>query len=338
MHAFARGLPKAELHVHIEGTLEADLLLELGARHRVALPYRSPAAVVAAYQFSDLSSFLELYYRNLDVLRDEEDFRRLTLAYLARAADDGVRHAEVFFDPQSHTARGVPLGAVVEGIWAGMAEAEGLYGLSTRLIMCFLRDRPVAEAEWTLTEALAYRDRLAGVGLDSAERGHPPGTFAAVFARARAEGLVAVAHAGEEGPPTYVREALDELGVVRVDHGVSAAGDPELVERLRRERVPLTMCPLSNVRLGVVPELSRHPLKRLLDAGLVVTVNSDDPAYFGGYLVDNYVAAQEALGLCRRDLVRLARNSFAAALLDDKRRGELLAEVDEYAARGQVAA
>jgi len=338
MHGFARGLPKAELHVHVEGTLEADLLLELAARHRVTLPYRSPAAVRAAFRFTDLASFLDVYYRNLEVLRDEEDFRRLTLAYLARAADDGVRHAEVFFDAQSHTARGVPLGAVVEGIWAGMAEGEGLYGLSTRLIMCFLRDLPVAEAERTLAEALPYRERLAGVGLDSAERGHPPGAFAAVFARARAEGLVAVAHAGEEGPPAYVREALDELGVARIDHGVSAAADEELVERLRRERVPLTMCPLSNLKLGVVPELSRHPLKRLLDAGLLVTVNSDDPAYFGGYILDNYVAAQEALGLRRRDLVRLARNSFEAALLDEDRRRSLLAEVDEYAARRRVAA
>jgi len=326
------------LHVHVEGTLEADLLLELAARHHIALPYRSTAAVRAAYRFTDLSSFLTLYYRHLEVLRDEDDFRRLTLAYLERAAADGVRHAEVFFDPQSHTSRGVPLGAVLEGIWAGMAEGEGLHEVSTRLIMCFLRDRDVAEAERTLTEALAYRGLLAGVGLDSAERGNPPGAFAGVFARARAEGLAAVAHAGEEGPPAYVREALDELGVRRIDHGVRAADDPELVERLRRERVPLTMCPLSNVKLGVVPDLARHPLKRLLDAGLVVTVNSDDPAYFGGYLLDNLVAVQEALGLRRRDLVRLARNSFEAALLDEGERRRLLAELDAYAGRHDVAA
>jgi adenosine deaminase len=337
VEGFARGLPKAELHVHLEGTLEPGLLLQLAARHQVALPYRSPAEVRAAYRFSDLPSFLALYYRNLSVLRDEEDFRRLTLAYLERAADDGVRHAEVFFDAQSHTARGVPLGAVIEGIWAGLAEGEGLHGTSTRLIMCFLRDRPVAEAERTLAEALVYRERLAGVGLDSAERGHPPGAFAAVFARARAEGLIAVAHAGEEGPAGYVREALDELHVRRIDHGVHVTDDPELVARLRRERVPLTMCPLSNVRLGVVPRLEEHPLKRLLDAGLVVTVNSDDPAYFGGYLVDNLVAAQEALGLRRRDLVRLARHSFEAALLDDEARRRCAFEVDAFAARRGVA-
>jgi len=337
MQGFARGLPKAELHVHLEGTLEPGLLLELAARHRVLLPYRSPAEVRAAYRFSDLPSFLALYYRNLAVLRDEEDFRRLTLAYLERAAGDGVRHAEVSFDAQSHTARGVPLGAVIEGIWEGLAVGEGLHGMSTRLIMCFLRDRDVGEAERTLTEALAYRGRLSGVGLDSAERGHPPGAFAGVFARARAEGLAAVAHAGEEGPAEYVREALDELHVQRVDHGVRAADDPELVARLRRERVPLTMCPLSNVKLGVVPRLEEHPLKRLLDAGLVVTVNSDDPAYFGGYLVDNLVAAQEALGLRRRDLVRLARNSFEAALLDEEERRGYFAEVDGFAARRGVA-
>jgi adenine deaminase len=338
VEGFARGLPKAELHVHLEGTLEPELLLELAARHRVSFPYRSPAEVRAAYRFTDLRSFLNLYYRNMEVLRDEDDFRRLTLAYLRRADEDGVRHAEVFFDPQSHTARGVPLGAVIEGIGAGLAEGEELLGTSSRLIMCFLRDLGSAEAERTLAEALSYRDWLAGVGLDSAERGHPPGAFAGVFRRARSEGLVAVAHAGEEGPPAYVREALDTLGVRRVDHGVSVIEDAELVERLRRERIPLTMCPLSNVKLGVVRRLEEHPLKRLLDAGLIVTVNSDDPAYFGGYLVDNLVAAQEALGLRRRDLVHLARNSFEASLLDEDERRALLAEVEAFAAQRDVAA
>jgi adenosine deaminase len=338
MEGFARGLPKAELHVHLEGTLEPELLLELAVRHRVSLPYRSPAEVRAAYRFTDLRSFLGLYYRNMDVLRDEDDFRRLTLAYLEKAVADGVRHAEVFFDAQSHIARGIPLGAVIEGIGTGLAEGEESYGMTTKLIMCFLRDLGSDAAERTLDEALTYRDWLAGIGLDSAERGHPPGVFADVFERARAEGLVAVAHAGEEGPPEYVREALDVLRVRRIDHGVSVAEDAELVERLRRERVPLTMCPLSNVRLGVVRRLEEHPLKRLLDAGLVVTVNSDDPAYFGGYLVENLVAAQQALGLRRRDLVQLARNSFEASLLDEDERRRLLAEVDEFAARRDVAA
>jgi adenosine deaminase len=338
MEGFARGLPKAELHVHLEGTLEPELLLELAGRHKVAFPYRSPAEVRAAYRFTDLRSFLNLYYRNMEVLRDEEDFRRLTLAYLAKAHADGVRHAEVFFDAQSHIARGIPLGAVIEGIGAGLAEGEELYDIGTRLIMCFLRDLGSAEAERTLTEALTHRDWLAGVGLDSAERGHPPGAFAAVFARARAEGLVAVAHAGEEGPPAYVREALDTLHVRRIDHGVSVAEDASLMERLRRERIPLTLCPLSNVKLGVVRRLEEHPLKRLLDAGLVVTVNSDDPAYFGGYLVDNLVAAQKALGLRRRDLVQLARNSFEASLIDEDDRRTLLAEVEAFAAKRDVAA
>jgi len=338
VEGFARGLPKAELHVHLEGTLEPELLLEFAGRHRIALPYRSPAEVRAAYRFTDLRSFLDLYYRGVEVLRDEDDFRRLTLAYLGRAEADGVRHAEVFFDAQSHTTRGVPLGAVIEGIGTGLAEGEELYGVSTRLFMCFLRDRGSAEAERTLTEALTHRDWLAGIGLDSTERGYPPGEFAGVFARARAEGLVGVAHAGEEGPPAYVREALDALRVRRIDHGVSVAEDAELIERLRRERVPLTMCPLSNVKLGVVRRLEDHPLKRLLDAGLVVTVNSDDPAYFGGYLVDNLVAAQEALGLRRRDLVQLARNSFEASLLDEDERRGLLAEINDFASRRDVAA
>jgi adenosine deaminase len=338
VEGFARGLPKAELHVHLEGTLEPELLLELAVRHRVALPYRSPAEVRAAYRFTSLQSFLDLYERNQQVLRDEDDFRRLTLAYLERAKGDGVRHAEVFFDPQSHAARGVPLGVAIEGIGAGLAEGEELYDIGSRLIMCFLRDRGSAAAEETLTEALAHRDWLDGVGLDSAERGHPPGEFAGVFARARAEGLVTVAHAGEEGPAAYVREALVALRVARIDHGVSVVDDPELVERLRHERVPLTMCPLSNVKLGVVRRLEDHPLKRLLDAGLVVTVNSDDPAYFGGYVVDNMVAAARALGLRRRELVTLARNSFEAALLDDVERRRLLAELDAFAARRDVAA
>jgi len=338
VEGFARGLPKAELHVHLEGTLEPELLLELAAHHHVALPYRSPAEVRAAYRFTDLQSFLDLYGSNQRVLRDEDDFRRLTLGYLERAHADGVRHAEVFFDPQSHTARGVPFGVVIEGIAEGLAEGEELYGISTRSIMCFLRDLGSEAAERTLDEALAYRDWLDGVGLDSAERGHPPGAFADVFARARGEGLVGVAHAGEEGPAAYVREALDTLRVRRIDHGVAAVDDPELVERLRRERVPLTMCPLSNLKLGVVRRLEDHPLKTLLHAGVLVTVNSDDPAYFGGYLVDNLVAARHALGLRRRDLVRLAKNSFEAALLDDVERSRLIAEVDEFAARRDVAA
>ena len=338
MEGFARGIPKAELHLHLEGTLEPELLLELARRHRIDLPYRTAADVRAARRFNDLGSFLRVYYEGVRVLRDEEDFRRLTLAYLERAREDGVRHAEVFFDPQSHMARGVPLAAVIEGIGAGLSEGEERLGLTSRLIMCFLRDRGADEAGAVLEEALVHRDWLAGIGLDSAELGHRPSEFAAVYGRARSEGLALMAHAGEEGPAEYVREALDVLGVCRIDHGVHAAEDPELIERLKRERIALTMCPLSNVRLGVVASLSEHPLKRLLYDGVLVTVNSDDPAYFGGYIADNWQALQQAQRLRRRDLVQLARNSVEASLLDatDKRR--LLDEIAAFAARRDVAA
>ena len=287
LEEFIRGLPKAELHLHLEGTLEPELMLELGARNGVAVPYGTATEARAAYRFTDLHSFLNLYYRGMEVLRRESDFYKLTEAYLRRAHADGIRHVEVFFDPQSHLVRRVRFDDVVTGIQRALEEVGSSLGISSRLILCFLRDESPESALRVLDMALPFRDAIAGVGLDSAEMGHPPRQFAEVFARAHDAGFACVAHAGEEGPAGYVAEALDELRVRRIDHGVRAADDPDLVERLRRERVPLTMCPLSNLRLGVVADLTKHPLKRLLDAGVPVTVNSDDPAYFGGYLVDN---------------------------------------------------
>jgi adenosine deaminase len=326
--AFIRRLPKAELHLHIEGTLEPELLLELGRRNGVDLPCSSAEECRAQYRFGDLQAFLDIYYEGVAVLVREQDFYDLTTAYVRRVAADGVRHVEVFFDPQSHVPRGVPFADVVGGITRALREGEAERGVSWRLIMCFLRDRPATEAMEMLELALPFRDAIAGVGLDSAETGHPPAEFADVFEEARRAGFVAVAHAGEEGPPEFISEALDVLHVDRVDHGVAAIQDPGLQDRLAREQVPLTMCPLSNLELKVTPDLSRHPLKMLLDAGLVVTVNSDDPAYFGGYLLANYVAVQRALGLSRTDLAQLARNSISASLLAPERKAELLAEID----------
>jgi adenosine deaminase len=333
LESFVRGLPKAELHLHIEGTLEPELMLALGERNGVHVPYADAAEARAAYRFSDLRSFLNLYYRGMQVLRYEADFYELTAAYLRRAHGDGARHVEVFFDPQSHVLRGVSFDEVVCGIAAALADAERELGLSSRLIMCFLRDESPTSAREVLHQALRHRDLIVGVGLDSAEVGHPPRDFAAIFSEARAAGFVTVAHAGEEGPADYVREALDVLAVRRIDHGVHAIDDPALVARLQREHVTLTMCPLSNLRLRVVDDLAEHPLARLLRAGVPVTVNSDDPAYFGGYLVDNYLAVAEAQHLEPADLVALARNSITGSLLTDERRAALLAELDEQTAR-----
>ena len=325
-------LPKAELHLHIEGTLEPELAFALAARNGVTLPYADTEELREAYLFSDLQSFLDLYYGLMAVLHTADDFAELADAYLARAAAQGVRHAEIFFDPQAHTARGVPIGTVIEGLSRALDGAEGRHGVSTRLIMCFLRDESAESAMETLEAAKPYLHRITGVGLDSAEVGHPPSKFREVYAAAEALGLRKVAHAGEEGPPAYIREALDVLGVERVDHGLRSMEDPELVERLVRERVPLTLCPLSNVRLRAIDVLEDHPLAAMMDAGLMVTVNSDDPAYFGGYVGDTFDAVREALGLDRDRLRTLARNSFEASFLDDdeERRARYLAEVEAY--------
>lgn len=319
-----RTLPKAELHLHIEGTLEPEMAMDLARVHGVDLGYRSTDELRAAYEFTDLQSFLDVYYATARVLRSADDFRALTVAYLARAAADGVRHAEIFFDPQTHTERGIPFETVLDGIGAGLDEGRERFGMSSGLILCFLRHLSPEAAMETLETALPYRDRLVGVGLDSSEVGHPPSVFAAVFDRARRAGLHVVAHAGEEGPPEYVWEALDVLGAERIDHGVRAVEDAALVARLARDRIPLTMCPLSNVRLRVVERLVDHPLPALLEAGVLVTVNSDDPAFFGGYVGDNYEALRAGLGLSDDVLAGLARNSLLASFLADDERGRLL--------------
>lgn len=328
---FIRRLPKAELHLHIEGTLEPELALHLAHKHGVALPYGSIAELRAAYDFGDLQEFLDIYYALAEVLRDEDDFYQLALGYLQRAHDQGVVHTEVFFDPQTHTARAIPFGAVVEGLNRAFTEAQRRFGMTHRLIACFLRHLSAADAMRTLDEVLEYRALIAAVGLDSSEVGHPPSKFISVFDRARQEGLLAVAHAGEEGPPVYISEALDLLGVRRIDHGVRCAEDPALMERLAKEQVTLTVCPLSNVKLRVFDRIEHHNLKRLLEAGLRVTVNSDDPAYFGGYILENYLAVQRALGLTRAQLVILARNSIEGSFLDDDTKRRWMAEIDARA-------
>jgi adenosine deaminase len=328
LEAYVRQLPKAELHLHIEGTLEPEMLFRFAAKHAIALPYADLEAVRAAYRFSSLQSFLDIYYAGADVLRDEEDFYQLTLAYLKKAHEQGVVHVEIFFDPQTHTERGIPFATVVSGIRQALLEGERGLKITHRLILCFLRHLSADSAMRTLEQSLPYRDVIAAVGLDSSESGHPPSKFAQVFERARAAGFLTVAHAGEEGPPGYIAEALDLLKVCRIDHGVRCEEDPLLVERLRRERMPLTMCPLSNVKLKVFERMESHNLKRLLDLGLCVTINSDDPAYFGGYLLENYLEAQRALSLSDEDLKSLARNSIEASLLDEAQKRRWLRAID----------
>lgn len=329
--SFGDGLPKAELHVHIEGTLEPQLLFALAERNGVALPHASVEELQAAYQFDDLQDFLDLYYQGAAVLQTEQDFYDLTRAYALRAHEDNVQHAEIFFDPQTHTDRGIAFGTVIDGIHAALSDAERDLGLSSRLILCFLRHLDEAAAQATLDEALPYGERFVAVGLDSSERGNPPSKFARVFERARAEGFRAVAHAGEEGPADYVREALDLLQVARIDHGNAALRDGALMERLAEEQIPLTLCPLSNLRLRVVEDLAQHPAREMLERGLVVTLNSDDPAYFGGYLNDNFRAIEDALALDREQLVRIARNGFAGSFLPQPEIERFLARIDAYA-------
>ena len=320
--------PTAELHVHVEGTLEADLLIELARRNDVRLPSYDPEVLTARYAFADLQSFLDVYYANLSVLRTEQDFYDLANAYLRRAEQAGVRRAEIFFDPQTHLGNGVPFEAVVRGLDAAIAEAHGR-GISADLILCFLRDLGPEAAMQTLEAALPFRDSFIGVGLDSTEVGYPPSLFTEVYARAAAEGLHRVAHAGEEGGPDYVWEALDLLKVERVDHGNRALEDPALVRRLRDERIPLTVCPLSNVALRTAPsDLAQHPLPAMMEHGLLASVNSDDPAYFGGYVDDNYRAIEAALSLSAAQLATLARNSFVSTFATDAEKASWIAEVD----------
>jgi adenosine deaminase len=328
---FIDGLPKAELHLHIEGTLEPELMIAFARRNGIALPYASADAVRAAYRFTGLQDFLDLYYQGTGVLRTERDFYDLTWAYLQRARAQNVLHAEIFFDPQAHTNRGVPFATVIDGMHRAVADARHELGIGAKLILCFLRHLDPQDAHATLTQALPYRDRIVAVGLDSSETGHPPVKFKEVFDRARAEGFLTVAHAGEEGPAEYVWQALELLHVSRVDHGNRSLDDEALVSYLVRHRVPLTVCPLSNLRLAVVQEIGQHPLLEMLNRDLVVTVNSDDPAYFGGYVNANYEAVR-ALGLQREHLVRLARHSFESSFLSPSETGALVAQLERYVA------
>jgi adenosine deaminase len=330
LDAFIAGLPKAELHMHIEGSLEPELMFALAKRNGVAIPFDSVEAVRAAYSFSNLQDFLDIYYQGADVLRTEEDFCDLACAYFERAAADNVVHAEIFFDPQTHTARGIAFDTVVSGLLAGMADAEARHGISSKLILCFLRHLDEADAFVTLEQARPWLDRIAAVGLDSSELGHPPEKFARVFAAAAELGLKRVAHAGEEGPPEYVHEALDILEIDRLDHGNRSLEDEALTERLAREQMTLTVCPLSNLKLCVVPDMAAHPIDAMLRKGLRATINSDDPAYFGGYVNDNYRAAAAGRNLSRDDLATLARNSFLGAFLSEGEKAAHLARLDAY--------
>jgi len=327
--AFIAGLPKAELHMHIEGSLEPEMMFALARRNRLSLPFANVEALREAYRFTRLQDFLDIYYQGAAVLLTEDDFRDLALAYFVRAQGDGVVHAEIFFDPQTHTARGVPFATVVDGLLAGMADAERRFGLTGRLILCFLRHLSEENAFATLRAAEPWLDRIAGVGLDSSELGHPPGKFAGVFAAARGHGLKLVAHAGEEGPPAYVREALDVLQIDRLDHGNRSLEDDELTARLARSGMTLTVCPLSNLKLCVVPSLAAHPIAAMLRAGLRATVNSDDPAYFGGYLNDNFRAVAPLLTI--EEITALARNSFLGSFLPPADIARWTAAVDAYA-------
>ena len=327
---YLKGLPKAELHLHIEGTLEPELAFRLAEKHGVAFPYGSVEELRAAYSFTNLQSFLDIYYAGAGVLRDAEDFHALTEAYLRKVHEQGVVHVEIFFDPQTHTERGIPFTTVLEGITGALSEGQEKLGITHRLILCFLRHLSAESAMQTLEAALPHKHSIAAVGLDSSEKGHPPSKFGAVFERARREGLLTVAHAGEEGPPEYIYEALDVLKVRRIDHGVRSEEAPELLERLIRERMPLTVCPLSNVKLKVFDRIENHNLKRLLEKGVCVTVNSDDPAYFGGYLLENYLALERGLDLSRGQLTTLARNSFEASFLEAPVKRRWLSAIDTY--------
>jgi adenosine deaminase len=325
-------LPKCELHIHIEGSLEPELMFALAQRNGIELPFASVEAVRQAYQFRNLQDFLDIYYRGMSVLITEQDFYDLAHAYLDRVRADNVRHVEMFFDPQGHTARGVAFETVVGGLHRAVVDAERSLGVQASLIMCFLRHLDEADAERTLESALAHRGKIIGVGLDSSERGNPPSKFKHVFRRARDAGFFVTAHAGEEGPASYVWEALDVLGVARIDHGNHSLDDDVLVGRLAREQVPLTVCPLSNLRLRVVPDLAHHPLRRMMDRGLMVTLNSDDPAYFGGYVNQNYRSVSQALALGRDEVIAIVRNGINASLMTPAEMATALAEINRVAA------
>ncbi len=326
---FAKRLPKAELHLHIEGSLEPEMLVALATRNSIEIPFGSVEEVRAAYRFSNLQDFLDIYYQGMNVLRTEEDFFDLTMAYLNRARADNVRHAEIFFDPQGHTARGVAFDVAISGILTALKMSRAKFGMTSKLIMCFLRHLSEEDAFATLKDAEPWLGEIVGVGLDSTEVGHPPEKFARVFAAAKERGLKLCAHAGEEGPPDYIRDSLDLLRIDRLDHGNRALEDEGLVTRLRDAQMTLTLCPLSNLKLRVVKDMRDHPLKRMLDLGLRATVNSDDPAYFGGYMNANFAAVIEALGLSAENIRTLTKNSFAGSFLSDGEKRAHLAAVDK---------
>ena len=328
-----RDLPKVELHLHIEGTLEPELMFALAKRNGLSLDYTDTGELRRAYNFQDLQSFLNLYYEGSRVLRQERDFFDLTWAYLKRAAQEKVRHVEIFVDPQAHMKRGVDLHTIMSGIHSALEQARTELRLSSKLIPCFLRDLTPDSASQTLEMLLRYRDWIWAVGLDSSEKDRPPELFQAVFDRARTQGLLTVAHAGEEGPPEYMWQALERLKVVRIDHGIRCLEDESLVRHLAHTRIPLTVCPLSNVKLNVCPSLEQHPVKRLLQRGVCVSIHSDDPAYFGGYITENYLAVQRALNLQPTDILQLARNGVKASFLSDTEKEKLLSEIQEHAAR-----
>ena len=331
LHPFIDGLPKAELHLHIEGSLEPEMMFDLAKRNRVNLPFASVEQVRAAYRFSNLQDFLDIYYQGAEVLRTEEDFRDLALAYFTKAHADAVKHAEIFFDPQTHTARGIPFGVVMKGLLSAMEKAKSEHGLTSKLIMCFLRHLDEESAFQTLKEAEPWLDKLTAVGLDSSELGHPPQKFARVFKAAGERGLLKVAHAGEEGPAAYVREALDILEVHRIDHGNRSLEDMDLVTRLARSNMTLTVCPLSNLKLCVVKDMREHPIRKMLDAGIRATIHSDDPAYFGGYVNENYRAVASAGLTDRNALITLAKNSFLGSFLDHAQVRKHIEAIDRYA-------
>ncbi|WP_115708432.1 adenosine deaminase [Legionella sainthelensi] len=328
MNDLIKALPKVELHIHIEGTLEPDLMFQLAERNKIAIPYKNPEELQTAYQFTDLQSFLNLYYAGTRVLRTEEDFYDLTWAYMNKIHQQNVRHTELFFDPQSHTSRGIDMATVIHGIAQALEDAKRKLDISSEMILCFLRDLPVDDALRTLDNALNYKSHFIAVGLDSAERNHPPRDFVSVFTKAREHGLLTVAHAGEEGPAEYITEALDLLKVSRIDHGVRCLEDMELIARLQKEQIPLTVCPLSNLKLCVFDDMRKHPLKKMLDMGLAVTINSDDPAYFSGYIEENYYAVAESLQLTELELFQLAKNSIQASFCSLQRKQQLLSELD----------
>jgi len=328
---FIQGIPKAELHLHIEGTLEPEIMFEIAARNRMQLPYPTVSDLRQAYVFGNLQDFLDIYYQGANVLQKEEDFYDLTMAYLRKAHSQNVKHVEIFFDPQTHTARGIDFKTVIHGIYKAMNDAGQQTGISTYLIMCFLRHLSEESALQTLQQSLPFRDRIIGVGLDSSELGHPPSKFRNVFARALDEGFMTVAHAGEEGPAEYIRDAIEILKVSRIDHGNNALNDESLLQRIIEREIPLTLCPLSNLKLKVVNNLIEHPLKTLLGKGVVATINSDDPAYFGGYVNENYLSIVEALGLSKAEVITLAKNSFTGSFLPEPLKNNFVLQIEQYA-------